>query len=437
MLKLYFSRPIFSWALYDFANSAFATTILAVIFNVYFVKVICAGGVAIGDTLIPGESFWGYAVSFSMLIVFFLAPVLGAISDFSFSKKKFLLLFCALGSLFSGLLFFCTEGDYWTAALFFVIANIGFASGNIFYNSLLQDISTPEKMGRVSGFGWAVGYIGGGLLLAINLAIIEKPEWFFIPHENHLPVRFAILLVGAWWAIFSIPIFLWGREKSSPSSSPFQGEETYSIADYIKIGLKDVIQTFRTIREHKEIFKYLVAYLIYNDGIETVIIMAAIFGAKELAMSQGELTLCFLMIQGVAFFGSLLFGALADRLGHKSSISITLLVFMVICLWAVFMKTKMEFWILGAIVGTILGGSQAASRSFLALLVPPERSAQFFGFFALTGKLATVIGPFVFALLAQFYSLRSAVAGLILFFAAGLALLSFVKEPTPQEKVLI
>ena len=195
-----------------------------------------------------------------------------------------------------------------------------------------------------------------------------------------------------------------------------------------------MLETFRKIRVHKEIFKFLMANLVYNDGIETVILMASIFGAQELGFSQGELIQCFLMIQGIAFFGALLFGNLADKVTHKKAISLTLWIYLFVCMWAFFMKTRKEFWILGAIVGLILGGSQSASRSLLALFCPKENSAQFFGFFALTQKLATVIGPFVFALLSQIFSLRVAVASLGIFFALGLIILYFVREPLASAK---
>lgn len=387
---------------------------------------ICAGGVVIGETTIPGESFWGYTLSCSMLIVFFLTPILGAIADLLTLKKKFLLFFCVLGSIFTGSLAFCVEGNYWIAALFFIVAHIGFTAGNVFYNALLREISTPETVGRISGFGWALGYLGGGILLALNLALIDHPEWFNLTKENHLPVRISFISVSFWWAIFSIPLFLWLKEKEVLPS----GEK---IKDAVRISLKNVSETLHRVRHHKETFKFLIANLIYNDGIQTMILMASIFGAKELGMSEGDLILCFLMIQGVAFFGSLIFGDLADRISHKVCISITLWIFLVVCVWATILQTKLEFWILGGIVGLVLGGSQSASRSLLALLAPKENSAQFFGFFALTEKLATVIGPFVFALLSQLYSLRVSISSLILFFASGLAILHFVQEPKLQN----
>ncbi|MBI2119757.1 MAG: MFS transporter [Elusimicrobia bacterium] len=413
-----FKKEILAWAFYDFANSAFATTILAVVFNVYFVKVICSGGVLVGKFLIPSEAFWAYSFSFSTLIIFFLSPILGAQADLASSKKKFLILFSLLGAISTGFLSCFKEGDYWAAALFFVLANSGFALANVFYNAFLKSLSTPNTVGRVSAIGWAFGYIGGGLLLFINLWMIQRPEWFFIPLENHLPTRAAIFSVSIWWILFSLPIFFWLDEPKSP-----QLEKQSSVF----IGFQNVLQTLKNLKNHKEIFKFFLAYLIYNDGIETIIIMASIFGAQELKMSQSELILCFLLIQGVAFLGSLLFGSIADTWGHKISIWITLIIFCAVTLWAaLILKSKFEFWILGAVVGLILGGSQSASRSFLSLLSPKEKSAQFFGFFALTGKVSNVVGPLTFGLLVQFFSLRIAVFSLTFFFIVGIFLLFYV-----------
>lgn len=384
---------------------------------------VCAGGVPVFGARVPGESFWGYVLAVSTLLIFLLAPVLGAAADHSARKKEYMGLFTALGCVGTALLFFCRAGDYWPAAGFFVLANVGFNGSTVFYNAILPEISTPETVGRISGFGWALGYIGGGLLLAINLAMIKSPGWFGLPSGNELPVRASLLSVGIWWAVFSAPFFLWVRERAVAKSG--------AIREALSAGLSNALATLREIRRHREVFKYLLANLVYNDGIETVIVMASVFGAQALGMSQGELIGCFLMIQAVAFFGALAFGHLADRIGHKLSIQITLAVYLVVCLWGAFVRTKAEFWIMGAIIGIILGGSQAASRSFLSLMIPPEDSAQFFGFFALAGKLATAVGPLFFGLVTQFWSIRAAVAGLALFFAVGMAALAQVREPAP------
>ena len=327
-----------------------------------------------------------------------------------------------MGWIFSCALYFCAEGDWVSASIFFILANTGFASGNTFYNAFLNEISDASNVGRISGFGWALGYIGGGLLLAVNLAMIQNPSGFGLPAANHVPVRATFFSVGLWWLVFTVPFLLWVRDKKTRAAP-----ENFRL--HVSAAFKNVAATFREIRRYRDVFKFQIAFLIYNDGIETLILMASIFGVQALGFSQADMIKCFLMIQAVAFFGALLFGHLADRLGHKRSIALTLWIYIAVSIWAVFIKTRAEFWVLGAVVGVVLGGSQSASRSLLVLLCPPEKNAEFFGFFALTGKLSTVIGPFVFALLSQLYSLRVAVGSLSVFFVVGLAVLSLVREP--------
>lgn len=412
-----------AWALYDFANSAFATTILAVIFNVYFVQVICR------DLPIPGESLWGYAVSASMLMTFLSAPLLGAIADRAGLRKRFLAVHCYGACLFTGLLFWMKEGDWVLASILFLLANVGFTVGNAFYNSFLLEISSPGERGRISGYGWALGYLGGGALLALNLGMLKRPELFGIPTQDYLPVRFCLLSAAIWWALFSIPFFLWIKEeRPARSSTQTAARPAQSLGNSLARGLSQLASTLRKVKEKSELFKFLIAYLIYNDGIETVILVASIFGAKVLGMENKEIVLCFLMIQAVAFVGSLIFGFLADLWGHKPSILLTLAIFLGATLWASIIQSASQFWILGAFIGLVLGGSQAASRSLLALLAPPAASAEYFGFFALAGKLSTVAGPFLFGLVSQFFSLRAAAGSLSLFFLAGGLILLSVDE---------
>ena len=415
--------------MYDFANSAFATTISSVVFNVYFTKVIVGdGGAEIFGHNIPASSLWGYTVSLSILLVVFTAPILGAIADFSGTKKRFLFLYCYLGCLFTGLLFFAEEGDYIFAMIFYMLANYCFAGSLGFYNAFLPEISTKENIGRISGFGWAIGFIGGGILLAINLVMIRNPQLLGIPDEDNLPVRFVILSVAIWWAVFSVFTFLLVREKTKGNPLP-RGE------NYISIGFKRLVLTLKKIRQHKELFKFLVSFLIYNEGIETVIVMAAIFGSEILGMSQSEIVTLFLLGQIVAFCGSLLLGYLADKYGNKKAIILSLIIWCVLVIWAYFMKTRFEFWTIGVFIAFILGGSQAVSRSLFGLFTPRENTAEFFGFYALGGKFSSAIGPFTFAFIRHaFDSIRIAIIALIVFFALGLLFLLFVNEKRGIEE---
>jgi UMF1 family MFS transporter len=427
-------REIFGWAMYDFANSAFATTILAVIFNQYFATVVAGGGRGVGllGFRLHGASFFTFSVAVSMAISAVLSPFLGAVADASASKKRFLMVFCYTAILFTGLLYFIHAGDYWRGAIFFIIANIGFAGGNVYYNAFLPEISTDENIGRISGLGWALGYIGGGALLGINLIMLKYPEWIGFP-TGYFTVQDCFFSVAIWWFVFSLPTFLLLRERAPESS-------VSSEKGYFREGYRRLKHTFHRVKTFNELTKFLVAYLIYNDGIETVIIMASIFGAEVLGMETGEIILFFLMIQGIAFLGSLTFGFLADAIGNKKAVMISLAIWSLIVIWAfqlgVIWDPKTEYWILGVLAGMVMGGSQAASRSLQGIFTPDANSAEFFGFFAVSGKFASVFGPLIYGILIAITgSVRSGILSVLLFFIAGMAILWTVNEKKGlQEK---
>jgi len=426
-------REIFGWAMYDFANSAFATTILAVIFNQYFATVVAGGerGVEFFGVRLHGASFFTFSVALSMAISAVLSPFLGAVADASASKKRFLMIFCYIAILFTGLLYFVHAGNYWRGAIFFIIANIGFAGGNVYYNAFLPEISTDQNIGRISGFGWALGYIGGGVLLGINLIMLKYPDWLGFP-VGYFTVQDCFFSVALWWLIFSLPTFLFLRERAKKTLPSF-GKSYFSEA------YQRLQHTFRRIKTFRELTKFLVAYLIYNDGIETVIIMASIFGAEVLGMETGEIILFFLIIQGIAFFGSLIFGFLADAIGNKKTVMISLGIWSLIVIWAfqlgIIWGPKTEYWILGVLTGIVLGGSQAASRSLQGIFTPDANSAEFFGFFAISGKFASVFGPLIYGILIAITgSVQSGILSVLLFFIIGTAILWTVNEKKGMEE---
>ncbi len=422
-------REIWAWGLYDFANSPFATTILAVIFNRYFAEALAGGeeGVvleAFGLAVrVPGVTFFTYTLAAAMLIVAVLAPVLGAIADSSGSKKQFLAFFCYLGVGATALLYFVNEGQYWRGAIFFIVAQIGFAAGNVFYNSFLPEISTSRNIGWISGFGFTLGYLGGAILLALNLAMLRYPEW--IGFDSAFTPQDTFLAVAVWWGVFAIPTFLWLRERQQATPLP-RGKS------YLKVGLERVGKTFRNVRRYRELSKFLIAFLIYSDGIQTTIVVAAIFVDEALGMSEGAIVGLFLMIQGTAFVGAMILGAVSDRIGNKRTVIITLVGWTLIAVWGFFIgfsgNPQTEVWLLGIAVGLILGGSQSASRAMQGNFTPDENSAEFFAFYGISEKFSSVIGPVVYGSVYALVGIRSAILSLGVFFLVGLVILLLVDE---------
>jgi UMF1 family MFS transporter len=411
------SRAVWGWAFYDFANSAFSTTVMSVVFSVYFANALVpAGGVSLLGHTIPGESLWGYLVSSVMIVVIFMAPGLGAWADHRAAKRAALALCTIIGGVATIALFVAEPGRLWfgVAAAFIAISAFELAIG--LYNAFLNEISDEKDAGRVSGFGFAFGYIGGGVCLALNMAMIARPAWFGLAGGNAtLPVRASVAVAGAWWLLFSVPTYFWVKDRP------------HAAAD----GVPSPKQLWLTIRDtlrDRDLSLFLLSYIVFNDGIQTILIMASIFGAKQLGMSTPQLALCYLMIQFVAFVGALVCGRLADSWSHKKVLLLTLMVYCGVTVWAVFMTRVVEFWMMGAIVGVVLGGSQAAARSLYSLMIPAGRTGEYFGLFSVVGKASSVFGPLVFGVTAQFFGLRAGVASLLLFFIGGAALLFAVNE---------
>ena len=396
--------------MYDWANSAFATTVMAAVLPVYYSQV--AGVDLPGNT---ATVYWGYTTAGALLITALLAPIMGAIADYSGTKKKLLMTFAALGIFATALLYFVTTGDWLMASLFFILGNIGFATSEVFYNSLLPHIASPEKMDQVSTKGYALGYLGGGILLGINVLMIE------LMSDKILATRLSFVTVSIWWAIFTIPILRNVREPKvkeniGPHINPFVG------------GFKRVATTFKELRSYRELFLFLVAFWIYNDGIGTIIKMATIYGA-EIGIDQTALIGALLMTQFVGIPFSFAFGRLAKYIGTKNSILLGLFVYTMISIGGYFMETALHFWILAFLVGTVQGGTQALSRSLFGSMLPKSKTGEFYGFYGMSSKFAGIVGPLVFAIVSQIAgSSRLSILSLIVFFILGAFLLSRVDE---------
>jgi MFS transporter, UMF1 family len=419
-------RQVWAWATYDFANSAFATTILAVIFNAYYAGVVAGGpqGIILGGTRVPGATMFSVFVALSMVLVGITSPILGTLADLSGRKRTLLGIHLAAGVISTALLATVGPRQWLWGGILFLIAQVGFAGGNVFYNAMLYDIADEEDFGKVSGLGWAWGYIGGGLLLAVNLIMLRFPQWIGFP-ANFFTVQHCFFSVAVWWAVFSIPILRAVPDRPTGALRNL-GQQT-------GLALRRLRAVIAKLHKLPDFTRFFFAFLLYNDAIETVIVMASIFASEELGFSSTEIIAFFLMVQGIAFFGSLFFGWLADLLGDRRTVIISLIGWLIVIIWAwklgIFGNARTEYWLLGVLTAVVMGGSQAASRSLQATLIPPERSAEFFSFFGISGKFASAVGPLTFGLAVLITgSLRAGILSLVVLFGGGLLLLLFVDE---------
>jgi UMF1 family MFS transporter len=406
--------------MYDWAASAMQTTIMVAVFPIYFVKVAGGGLAESGAT-----QRLATVNSLALVVIAFLSPILGAISDYRAVKKRFLACFMALGVLAVIGMFFIHRGDLDLASLLFTVSLIGVTGSFVFYESLLPHVARPDEVDRVSTAGYAMGYIGGGVLLALNLAWIQRPDWFGLPHgpglsedQATLPVRLAFLSVALWWLVFSIPLFRRIAEPPrllEPDEARGQGA--------IRTAFVRLRETFQELRSYRNAFLLLLAFLIYNDGIQTIIKMATAYGT-EIGIGQSALIGAILLVQFVGIPCSFLFGILAHRIGAKRALFLGLLVYTGISVLGYFMKTALHFYLLAGLVGVVQGGTQALSRSMFASMVPRHKSGEFFGFFSVFEKFAGIFGPLIFAgTIAATGSSRNAILSVIVFFAVGALLL--------------
>jgi UMF1 family MFS transporter len=401
-----------SWYFYDFGNSAYASVILLAVYSVYFKNFVVGGA--------EGTRLWGISVGVAAILVAIISPILGTIADFTRSKKKFLMFFTAISIIFTALLFVVGKGDMFMGMLFFILAEIGYRAAQVFYDALLTDVSTPESIGSVSGKGWAVGMIGGILALLIVLLPIQL--------IGNKVTPFAFLITAVFYLISSIPTFLWVKEIQEPEKIP-KGERIISLAEFIK---------------------YMVAFLIYNDGIMMLMDYAAIIGATLFGMGQTQLIIFVILIQIAGTFGALLFGRISDRKSSKEAIILSLIILIAAVVVLLFIKDIVWFYVIGFIAGFSLSGAQAVSRTMVSQIAPAAKTTEFYGFLSVAGRTSTFVGPLVFGTIsyrannwyikhgfetiaAEQRGLLWAIASIIVFLLIGMLILLVVKRVTVKN----
>jgi UMF1 family MFS transporter len=421
----YSRREQIGWYFYDWANSAFSTTVVSVFLGPYLSSVTRSAADAAGFVYplglqVRAESFFPYMISLSVLLQVLFLPILGAIADYTHRKKQMLAIFAYIGSFATMGLYFLEGSNYQLGGALFVIANLAFGASIVFYNAFLPDIAPPEQRDAVSSQGWALGYLGGGLLLAANLALFQSAESLGIASGD--AVRISLVSAGVWWAIFTlVPLATIRPRESVRRLQPGQR--------LLTVGFQQLAHTIRSARRYPQTLLFLAAYLLYNDGIQTVIGLASTFGADELGLGESTLISAILMVQFVAFIGALALGRLAVRFGAKRVVLGSLVIWTVVVTYAYFMAAgdAGQFFILAAVIAVVLGGSQALSRSLFAQMIPPGQEAEYFSLYEVSERGTSWLGPLFFGLALQFTgSYRVAIISLMIFFIAGFLVLTRV-----------
>ncbi len=427
VMKIDSRKAIFGWAMYDWANSAFATTVMAGFFPIFFHEYFSVD--------VPGdvtETRWALANSAAGIIVAVLAPVLGAIADRACLRKRFLMFFAFLGVIMTVSLYFVSHGKWLTALVVYVIANFGYSGSNIFYDALITAVASEKKRDFVSALGFALGYLGGGILFAVNVWMTLKPETFGLADASEA-VKLSFVSVGVWWAVFSVPLLLLVDE-------PRTGKVTTGA---VRAGLSQLKATFQQIRHMKTIFMFLAAYWLYIDGVDTIVRMAVMYG-KTIGFGTNTLITALLVTQFVGFPSAIAFGYLGGKIGAKRGIFIAIAVYLFVSVWGAFMQNEKEFYLLAVLVGLVQGGIQSLSRSYYARIIPADKSAEYFGFYNMLGKFAVVIGPLLMAgtiLLARSVGFSSdtasrlSITSISILFIAGALVLYFVDEDKGKEEL--
>lgn len=428
-------RERVAWYLYDFGNSAYAAVVLLAVYSAYFQGTVVGGA--------EGSRLWGIAVGIAMLVVAVTSPVLGTIADFSGSKKKFLAFYTAVSIIFTAGLFLAEPGRIALGMGFFILAEIGYRSAQVFYNGLLPEIAAPDEIGRISGNGWAIGTLGGIVCLLIVLPLIVLQQQGIIPLEGTVMVRLSLVITAVFFAISTLPLFLWLPERAQPTPLP-KGE------NYITIAFKQLRQTFQGAAHFKEFLKYMVAFLVYNDGIIMALNFAAIIGAVLFGMDQQSLIIFVIVVQITNVVGAYAFGLWVDRLGGKKTLTLSIGLMLLVIAAMYFAQTSVQFYIIGSVAGFAMAGAQSLSRTMVGMFAPAGQSGKFYGMFAVAGRTSSFIGPAVFGYVASeaaFYferqgvlpetaeqkGLRLAILSIGIFLLIGLGLLMLVNEKRGRE----
>ncbi len=411
-----FERKVFAWALYDWANSAFATTVMVAFFPVFFKQTLAAGMTPTDSTI-----WLSNANGISSLVLALTAPWLGALADKGSAHIRMLAIFTAIGVLPTALLAFVGTADTLTGLTLFVIASVGFWGGLIFYDSMLIRVAPAGRVDSVSGFGYSLGYLGGGLLLVVNVLMYQKPQWFGLASAEQA-IRASFVTVAVWWFVFAIPLL---RQRGVVPTGPSIG-----LARAAREGFAELLRTLREVRKFRPVILFLLAYWMYIDGVNTIMKMAVDYGLA-LGFPASSLITSILMIQFIGFPMTLLFGWLGDRISPLLGIFVAIVVYTAVTFYAVQMTSVAEFYVMGAAIGCVQGAIQAMSRSYYSRLIPPDRASEFFGFYNMMGKFASVLGPFLMAATAAITgNNRSAILSVAILFVGGAIMLGVQARST-------
>ena len=422
-------RNHWAWYMYDFGNSAYAAVILLAVYSAYFKGSVVGGA--------EGSRLWGFSLGIAMLVVAVISPILGTIADFTAAKKRILFVFSALSWIFTALLFFVEKGDVFTGMLFFILAEIGYRGGQVFYNALLTDIATPEEMGRVSGNGWAIGSVGGIICLLFILPVIVLTD------SNPLVVRGSFAFTALFFILSTLPLFMRLQERGKGRSLPPR-------ENYLSLAFKRLRNTFGAVRDFREFIKFIISFLIYNDGILMALDFAAIIGAVLYDMTQTQLIIFMIIVQVTSAIGAYVFGIWGEKTGFKNALIYSILLMLGAVIWMMFNTTLVGYFIIGALAGFALTGVQSLSRTITGLFAPQNKATEFFGFFAVAGRSSSFIGPTIYGivafrtalffegqgmevLLAEQTGQRAGIFSIAIFLITGLLILVSVNEKRARK----